>query len=353
MIKEGIKKTINGFDLSFNESKLIMTEIMSGNTSDAQIGALLTALKIKGETIEEITAFAEVMREYCNRIDPKVDGRLVDTCGTGGGKIKTFNVSTGAAFVTAGAGVAVAKHGNRSVTSKSGSADVLETLGLNLNLKPKIIEKIIQRIGIGFLYAPTFHPAMKHAIVPRREIGIRSIFNILGPLTNPAGANAQLIGVYDQRLTKSLAQVLKNLGSEEAFVVHGLDGLDEISTLGKTAVTWLKNNEVTHLVLEPRDFHAKKARIEDLEVTTPDESAEITFKILNAYYEIEDPKRQIVLANGAIGILLGGKADSIDQGIEIASESIESGSAYKKLRELIKTSKGNLSKLEELEMKYG
>jgi anthranilate phosphoribosyltransferase len=310
-------------------------------------------LRMKGETVNEITAFTEVMKEYCRRINPSVNGRLVDTCGTGGDKIKTFNISTTAAFVVAGAGVAVAKHGNRSVTSKSGSADVLERLGLNLNLEPEAVKNAIEKVGIGFMFAPAFHPAMKYAIGPRRELGIRTIFNVLGPLTNPADSNAQLLGVYDRKLTEPLAHALKKLGCAEAMVVHGLDGLDEISTIGKTVISWLREGEVTNVETIPKYFGVKLARPEDVKGTTPEKSAEITFKILNGCCDINDPKREIVLVNGVAGIVVGGKAEDFSYGMELARESIDSGAAYKKLKTLIKSSNGNLSKLEELELNYG
>jgi len=353
VVKEGIQKLIDGTDLTYEESQEIMKEIMSGKATNAQIAAFLTALRMKGETVNEITAFTEVMKEYCRRINPSVNGRLVDTCGTGGDKIKTFNISTTAAFVVAGAGVAVAKHGNRSVTSKSGSADVLERLGLNLNLEPEAVKNAIEKVGIGFMFAPAFHPAMKYAIGPRRELGIRTIFNVLGPLTNPADANAQLLGVYDRKLTEPLAHALKKLGCEEAMVVHGLDGLDEISTIGKTAISWLREGEVTTVETIPKDFGVKLARPEDVKGTTPEKSAEITFKILNGCCDINDPKREIVLVNGVAGIVVGGKAEDFSYGMELARESIDSGAAYKKLKTLIKSSNGNLSKLEELELNYG
>lgn len=353
MIKEGIQKLIDRKDLTYKESTEIMKEIMSGEATNAQITAFLTSLRMKGETVEEITAFTEVMKELCHRIHPQTDGRLVDTCGTGGDKIKTFNISTTAAFVVAGAGVAVAKHGNRSVTSKSGSADVLENLGFNLNLEPKTVEKSIDEIGIGFMFAPAFHPAMKYAIGPRREIGIRTVFNVLGPLTNPANANAQLLGVYDRALIEPLACVLKNLGCEEAMVVHGLDGLDEISTIGKTAIAWLREGKITRLETVPPDFGVEPANIEAIKGTTPAESAEVTFKILYGNCNIDDSKRNIVLVNSMAGIIVGGKAEDFTYGMELARESIESGAAYNKLKALVKTCNGNLSKLEELESKYG
>lgn len=353
MIRESIQKLANGTDLTHEESTLSMKEIMSGQATNAQIGSFLTALRTKGETTEEITAFTTVMKEYCHRIYPKIKGRLVDTCGTGGDKIKTFNISTTAAFVVSGANIAVAKHGNRSVTSKCGSADVLERLGLNLNVPPGEVEKAIEKVGIGFMFAPTFHPAMKYAIGPRREIGIRTVFNVLGPLTNPADANAQLLGVYDPKLTEPLAYSLNSLGCEEALVVHGLDGLDEISTVGKTRISWLRNCKVKTMEMIPKDFGIEQAKIEDIRVTKPEESAELTFKILYDSIFADDPKKEIVQLNSAAAIILGGKAEDFDYGIEVAKESIESGSAYKKLKELVRFSEGDLTKLEQLETKYG
>ncbi|MBN1357500.1 anthranilate phosphoribosyltransferase [Candidatus Bathyarchaeota archaeon] len=353
MIREGIQKLIEEKNLTFEESQEIMREIMSGKAANAQIAAFLTALRVKGETVEELIAFATVMREHCRRIHPRVQSRLVDTCGTGGDKTKTFNISTAAAFVVAGAGVAIAKHGNRSVTSKSGSADVLEKLGLNLNMGPGEVQNTIERVGVGFMFAPAFHPAMKYAVQPRREIGIRTVFNILGPMTNPASANAQLLGVYDSKLTTPMAYALKKLECEEAMVVHGLDGLDEISTLGKTSIAWLKEGEVASIEVAPKDFGVKQARIADIKGTTPEESAEILFKILNGNSTVDDPRTEIVLVNSAAGIMVGGKADDFNYGMTVARKSIESGDAYKKLKALIKASGGDLSKLEELEAKYG
>jgi len=353
VIKEGLQKLVERTDLTDQESQEIMKEIMSGNATSAQIAAFLTALRMKGETIAEVTAFARIMQEFCHQIHPKVKGRLVDTCGTGGDQIKTFNVSTTSAFVVSGAGIAVAKHGNRSVTSKSGSADVLEKLGLNLNLEPEAVGKAIEEIGIGFMFAPVFHPAMKYAIEARKAVGVRTVFNILGPLTNPARANAQLLGVYNQTLVEPLCHVLRNLGLEEAMVVHGLDGLDEISTVGKTAIAWLKEDKVAKFELAPKYFGVRQAKLEEIKGTTPEDSAEIAFKILYNYCGRDDPKKDMVLANSAAGIILGGKADDFGYGMELANESIDSGSAYKKLKMLVTASKGNTSKLEELEQKYG
>ena len=352
MIREGIQKLIEGYSLTSDESGEIMREVMSGKATSSQTAAFLTALRMKGEAVEELIAFASVMREHSSQIHPHVHSRLVDTCGTGGDKIKTFNVSTAAAFVIAGVGVAVAKHGNRAVTSKSGSADVLEQLGLNLRLEPQAVESIIEKVGIGFMFAPAFHPAMKYAAEPRREIGIRTVFNLLGPLTNPACANAQLLGVYDPKLTAPIAYALKRLGCEEAMVVHGLDGLDEVSTVGKTAIAHLKKGEVSELETVPSDFGVKKASIADLKVATPEESAETLFKTLSGNLALDDPKAEFVLVNSAAGIIVGGKAEDFKEGMELARESIESGAAYAKLKALINASGGSLQKLEGLEAKY-
>jgi anthranilate phosphoribosyltransferase len=353
MIKDSIQKLTERANLTYEESREVMKEIMSGQATSAQIAAFLMALRMKGETVEEITAFAEVMKQCSNNIHPCVRGRLIDTCGTGGDKIKTFNISTTAAFVVAGAGVAIAKHGNRSVTSQSGSADVLEKLGLNLDMTPAAVQGSIEQVGMGFMFAPAFHPAMKYAIGPRREMGIRTIFNVLGPLTNPAGASAQLLGVYDRNLTGPLARALQRLGCEEAMVVHGLDGLDEVSTVGKTAIAWLKDGEVNLMETRPKDFGVRHVQIDDIKGTTPNESAEILFKILNGHYATDDPKRDIVLVNAAAGIIVGGKASEFSFGMELSRKSLESGAAYGKLKALIKASGGNSEKLEELETKYG
>ena len=233
MIQQNIQTLVEGTNLTSVESQQTMREIMSGQATNAQIAAFLTALRMKGETVQELVAFAGVMRENCCCISPKVEGRLVDTCGTGGDKLKTFNISTAAAFVAAGSGVAIAKHGNRAVTSRSGSADVLELLGVRLNVEPSIVSKEIEQAGIGFMFAPAFHPAMKYAVNARKEVGIRTIFNLLGPLTNPACANAQVLGVYDQKLTIPVAQALRRLGCEEAMVVHGLDGIGRDINIGQ------------------------------------------------------------------------------------------------------------------------
>jgi anthranilate phosphoribosyltransferase len=351
MIRENIQSLVEGLNLSDQESRQAMEEIIAGQATNAQMAAFLTALRMKGETVEELVSFAQVMRDNCRRIHPNVLGRLVDTCGTGGDRLKTFNISTASAFVIAGAGIPIAKHGNRAVTSHCGSADVLELLGVNLKTEPSAVTKSIETVGIGFMFAQAFHPAMKYAVTPRNEIGIRTVFNLLGPLTNPACANAQVLGVYDPKLTVPVANALKRLGCEEAIVVHGLDGLDEISTLGKTVIAHLKDSQVKTFETEPEDYGVRRAEIADLQAATPQENAEVLFKILKGKCSSDDPKLNIVLVNSAAGIIVGGKAGDFTKAMEIARESISNGSAYMKLEALVEASNGDLSKLEELEQK--
>ncbi|MBS7248836.1 MAG: anthranilate phosphoribosyltransferase [Candidatus Jordarchaeales archaeon] len=351
-MKEYIQKLVERVSLTSEEARDAMKKIMSGEATGAQIGAFLTALRMKGETVDEIAAFASVMREFCRRIKPRVNGRLVDTCGTGGDRVKTFNVSTASAFVVAGAGIHVAKHGNRSVTSRSGSADVLEKLGFNLNAEPERVERMIESVGVGFMFAPNFHPAMKHVAGPRREMGIRTVFNVLGPLTNPAGANSHVLGVYGEEWVMPVAEALRALGCVEAMVVHGVDGVDEISVTGETIVAWLRDGEISTLKLTPRDFNFEAARPEEVAGVEPEESAELTFKILNDLLPRRDPRRRMVLLNAAAGIVVGGKAEDLAHGVELAEESLRSGAAYGKLRDMISFSNGDMSKLEELEQRY-
>ena len=346
MIRESIGNLVEGSHLSHQEAFAAMTEIISGSATDTQIGAFLTALAMKGETVEELQAMAEVMKDFSVQIHPQVKGRLVDTCGTGGDRLKTFNISTTSAFVVAGAGVSVAKHGNRSVTSKCGSADVLEELGLNLDMNHKQVEESIENVGIGFLFAPKFHPAMKRVATPRKEIGVRTIFNLLGPITNPANASAQLIGVYDERLVEKIAYTLKGLGCEAGAIVHGLDGIDEISTIGKTKIAWLKDQTVKVSTCTPPEFGVKVAKIEDLQASTTSDNAKTTTRILLG---MKGPKRDIVLVNAAVGILVGGLAENLEDAMELARRSIDDGAALRKLEGMIKSSGGSLSKLRELE----
>ncbi len=349
MITEAITKLVERRNLTNPEAEETMEEIMQGRASGEQIAAFLTALRMKNETIQEIASFARVMRNHCCKIHPRVAGNLVDVVGTGGDKIKTFNISTTSAFVVAAAGIPVAKHGNRSVTSHCGSADVLEALGLKLDTSTETVEKAIENVGIGFMFAPQFHPAMKYAAKTRKEIGIRTVFNILGPLTNPANAPTQLLGVYKEELTDVLANVLLDLGAKQAMVVHGLDGMDEISTVGKTKISWLRNGEVHGHVIQPEDFGIERATPETLHGSTPQENAAITFKILADRCPQNDPRLSIVLLNAAAGIVVAGKAGTLQEGLAVATESIKNGSPYNKLVSLIKFTNGDLARLEELE----
>jgi anthranilate phosphoribosyltransferase len=339
-MKALINKLVEGLDLSRNESKYAMKTIISGEATPPQIGAFLTALRIKGETVGEISEFAKVMREFASTIHPRVDGTLVDTCGTGGDNLNTFNISTVAAFVVAGAGVPIAKHGNRSVTSKCGSADVLEALDVKIDISPSEVEKIIEEVGIGFMFAPLFHGAMKHAIGPRREIGIRTVFNVLGPLTNPANAEAQLLGVFDEGLTEKLAGVLKDLGVERALVVHGINGLDEISNIGSTRISELKDNQIDTYEVSPQDFGLKAVNSRDLRGGTADYNALLAKKILLG--EVGGSRQDIVELNAGAAIYVGGKASSIEEGIEVARDSIRTGNAYNKLLALSAASRAGV-----------
>jgi anthranilate synthase/phosphoribosyltransferase len=330
-IKEAIGKVMSGEDLSGEEAEAVMGQIMAGEATPAQIGAFLTALRLKGETVEEITGCARAMRRSAIPVRPQRRD-LMDTCGTGGDKTGTFNISTTAAFVVAGAGLAVAKHGNRSVSSHCGSADVLEALGINLELTPEQVAHCIDEVGIGFLFAPRLHPAMKHAIGPRREMGIRTIFNILGPLTNPAGATRQIMGVYDPSLTSPLAQVLGKLGAQAAFVVHGADGLDELSTTGINRVSHLRDGWVKDFALDPAELGLPEARLEDLRGGTAQENAQITQAILAGEH---GPRRDVVLLNAAVALVAGGMAGDFEEGLQQAAEAIDSGRAREKLEGLV------------------
>ncbi len=330
MIREAIAKLVRCEDLSKNEMELAMEEIMTGQASPAQIAAFLTAMRIKGETIDEITGAAEIMRRHAVKIKTR-HPVVLDTCGTGGDECQTFNVSTITAFVVAGAGVIVAKHGNRSVSSNCGSADLLKALGINIDAEEQTVSKCIDEAGIGFLFAPKMHKAMQYAIGPRKEIGIRTIFNILGPMTNPAGATNQLLGVYDGELTEPIAKVLGRLGSKHALVVHGKDGLDEVTTTDKTQISELKGGKVRTYEISPRDFGIKKAKAGDLKGGEPAENAKIAMDILSGE---KGPKYDIVVLNAGCAIYAADKASDIKEGIQMAEESIESGMALEKLQAL-------------------
>lgn len=330
MIKEAISKVVKGSDLPELEMVEVMNEVMTGGASPAQIASFITALRMKGETVAEITGAARVMREKATKVSAP-QARLVDTCGTGGDESMTFNISTAAAFVAAGAGLTVAKHGNRSVSSRSGSADVLRSLGVNIEAEVSKVEECVREAGIGFLFAPLLHGAMKYAAPVRREIGIRSIFNILGPLTNPAGARRQLIGVYDPQLTDVLAKVLHNLGSIHSFVVRGEDGLDEITLTAETKVTELKDGVIRTYHISPEDFGFERCSPEDLKGADPDANAGIIMDVLGGK---KGPQRDVVLLNAAAAITAGGLSGTIEEGIAAAHGSIDSGEAAERLERL-------------------
>ena len=309
-----------------------MTEVMDGKVGDTQLAAFLTALQFKNVTVSEIVGAARVMRDKAEKVNAKDS---VDTCGTGGDGADTFNISTTVAFVVAGAGVRVAKHGNRAVSSKSGSADVLKYLGVNIDASLNTVERCIEEVGIGFLFAPLMHKAMKHAAAVRKELGFRTIFNLLGPLTNPANSQAQVLGVFDSKWVTPLAEVLRELGSRHALVVHGFDGLDEITLTGETQIAELKNGKVNNFSFEPKEFGYSLCSVADLKGAEPETNAEIMREILNGS---SGPKTDIVVLNAAAAIYVGGKADSIEKGILVATNSIESGAASKKLEELCRVS---------------
>jgi len=334
MIKEALSKVVGGKDLTMAEAEGVMTEIMQGEATPAQIAGFLVALRIKGETADEIAGCARAMRRSAIAVVPK-QGALVDTCGTGGDGTSTFNISTTVAFVVAGAGLAVAKHGNRSVSSLCGSADLMQALGVKLELSAEQVAGCIDEVGIGFMFAPLLHPAMKHAIGPRRELGLRTIFNILGPLANPAQARRQLLGVYSPDLTETMAEVLRTLGSEDAFVVHGADGLDEFSTTGVNRVSRLHDGRVETYSLDPRELGLAGASLNDLAGSTVEENVVITRALLGGE---RGPKRDVVLLNAAAALVAGGGADTLEEGLALAAEAIDSGAALRKLEALAELS---------------
>ncbi|SNS81575.1 anthranilate phosphoribosyltransferase [Anaerovirgula multivorans] len=336
MIQYAIDKVIRKQHLTEGEMIEVMSGIMEGKATPSQIGGFLTALRMKGETVEEITGSAKVMRDKALRVD--IDRTYaIDTCGTGGDQANTFNISTAVAFVAAAAGVAVVKHGNRSVSSKCGSADLLEHLGVNIDLTPDKVQESVEKLNIGFMFAPNFHQAMKYAVAPRRELGVRTIFNILGPLTNPARVQGQVLGVYDEALTEVMAQVLKGLGADRAMVVHGLDGLDELTITTKTKVSELKDGEISTYYVDPRRFHLPLASKEEILGGGPEENARIILSILRGE---RGAKRNMVLVNAGAAIYVGKQANSLEEGIDKAREVIDMGLALEKLNQFIQLSQG-------------
>ena len=332
MIQEAIYQLVNGKDLTFEQASQVMEEMMTGEATQAQMGGFLTALRMQGETIDEITAFAQVMREKGVKIEPKRD--VIDIVGTGGDEAGTFNISTTSAFVVAAGGVPVAKHGNRSVSSKSGAADVLERLGANLNLNAEENEKILAACDVCFLFAPVYHSSMKYAAPVRKELSVRTVFNILGPLSNPAAASMQLLGVYDKKLAGPLAKVLSNLGVVRGVAVCGEDGLDEITLTGETFVYEIRHKEIRSYTITPEQFGLRRCSLEELVGGDPEENAAITKNVLTR--KETGPKRDIVLMNAGMSLYLGKDGISIQDGINLAAELIDSGKAYEKLQEFIK-----------------
>ncbi len=336
MIREAIARVSSGTDLTSAEAGEVMEEIMQGAATSAQIGGFLTALRMKGETVAEIAAFARTMRASAVTVSLPARETRVDTCGTGGDGTGTFNISTAAAFVAAGAGVPIVKHGNRGVSSRCGSADVLEALGVSVAVPPARVAAVLEAAGIVFLFAPAYHPAMQYARSARQEIGIRTVFNLLGPLTNPAGAGAHLLGVYDPRLTVPVALVLGDLGAERAMVVHG-DGLDEIATSGPTTVAELRDGEVLSYTLDCTEFGIPRSPVAAIRGGGPEENAQTLLSVLSGK---SGPARDIALLNAGAVIYLGGKADDLAGGIARAEASIDTGAAMDRLRRLIEATGG-------------
>ncbi|NOT65777.1 MAG: anthranilate phosphoribosyltransferase [Methylotenera sp.] len=331
-----LNQVINGQNLSFDVMQTTMRQVMAGELTHAQIAGLLVALRIKGETVDEIAAAASVMRELSTKVNIHDASHLIDTCGTGGDGIQTFNVSTVSAFVAAAAGAKVAKHGGRSVSSTCGSADVLEVLGVNVHLSPEQVGTCVDTIGIGFMFAPNHHSAMKHAAPVRRELGIRTLFNLLGPLTNPANAKRQVMGVFDSALTTKLAHVLQQLGSEHVLVVCGADGMDEISFCGDTFVAELKDGKVSEYTVNPSQFGMQLHHLSSIQIQNADESKAVILDVLNGKLSNQNQvaARDIVLLNAGAAIYVAGVADSLQSGINKAREVIDSGLAMTKLNAL-------------------
>ncbi len=329
MIREAIRAVADRQALSEQDAWAAMGEIMDGGATQAQIASFITALRMRGETVDEIAGFSRAMRERALRVIPRVD-RLVDVVGTGGDRVSTFNVSTTTAFVVAGAGGYVAKHGNRAVSRQSGSADVLEALGVNIQVAPETVQRCIEDIGIGFLFAPIYHAAMKHAAGPRKEIGIRTVFNILGPLANPAGASSLLVGTYDPSLVRIMAEVLGELGVRRALVVHG-DGMDEVTTMGKTQMAELRDGRVHVTSVEPASLGITPPPPETIAGGTPQQNAEVTTSVLRGQ---PGPARDLVVLNAAAALVVAELAEDLAEGMTLAGRSIDSGAAHEKLEEL-------------------
>lgn len=343
MIQEAIVHVAAGKYLGFEEAREAMADLMDGKATPAQIGAFLLGLRMKGESPDEIAGMATAMRERCASIHARPNGRVVDLCGTGGAPVTTFNVSTIAMFVVAAAGVTVAKHGNRAITSRCGSADLLEALGARVDLEPAQVEKILQADGLCFMFAPKFHPSMRYAAAPRKEIGIRTVFNILGPLTNPAGAKGHLLGVFSPDLVPLMSKVSARLGMEHALIVHGQAGIDEICLCCPTIVGEVSEGEMHQFILKPEDLGFERADLKAIAGSDPDSAAKEALQILHGQ---EGPKRDMLLANSAAGIYIAGKAESLTEALPIAKDALDSGRAFEKLRTFVKATGGDARKIE-------
>jgi anthranilate phosphoribosyltransferase len=343
VIRDALADLVAGKSLDLERARMTMAEIMEGGATPAQIGAFLVGLRMKGETADEIAGMARAMRERCASIRADGPDRVVDLCGTGGAVLKTFNVSTLAMFVVAAAGVRVAKHGNRAVTSSCGSADLLEALGVRIDLDPPAVERVLRETGMCFMFAPRFHPAMQYALGPRKEIGLRTVFNVLGPLTNPAGAQGQVLGVFSPGLVELLPRVVTQLGMEQALVVHGVAGTDEICLCGPTLVGEVKDGVTTRYVLTPQDLGFRRSKPEALAGGPPAASAEEAIRILRGE---RGPKRDMLLANAAAGVYVGGKTETLGSALEPAREALDSGKAFDRLVELVRATGGDPGKVE-------
>ncbi len=343
MIQDAIRSLSSGVPLGFQVAHDAMAELMDGAATPAQIGALLMGLRMKGEDAEEIAGMATAMRERCSAIHAPSNGRVVDLCGTGGAPVSTFNVSTIAMFVVAAAGVTVAKHGNRAITSRCGSADLVEALGVRVDLEPPQVERVLQAHGLCFMFAPKFHPAMRHAMGPRKELGVRTVFNLLGPLTNPAGATGHVLGVFSPELVPLMSQVTARLGVEHALVVHGQAGVDEICLCCPTLVAEVADGETRQYVLRPEELGFDRVTAESLAGAEPAAAAEEALRLLRGE---RGPKRNMLLMNAAAGIYVAGKAETLEAGLPLAAEALDSGRAYGKLRDLVRATAGDASRVE-------
>ncbi|MCS7142635.1 MAG: anthranilate phosphoribosyltransferase [Aigarchaeota archaeon] len=349
MILEAIERLVGGGELTESEARLVTLEILRGEATPAQTASFLTAISIRGETEEVIVGMVRAMRESSITIRPSVNGRLIDTSGTGGDNGNTFNASTSAAIIAAGAGVYVAKHGNRAVSSKCGSADVLGALGINLSAGPEVVKGCIERVGIGFLFAPNFHPAMKAVAGVRRELRMRTVFNLLGPLTNPAGANAQVIGVSSERLMGKVASVVRRLGTEESLIVYG-NGLDEVSVTGPTTIIRVSNGEVSQFSFSPNEIGMPLYDHTEISVASVESAANLMFNLLYDPPSVKPAVRDFALLNAAAALMVSGRASNLEEGRDMAREALYSGRPYEKLKLLVKYSGGDLAVLEGMEV---